>query len=163
MCRTMRLISLYPRRARYRVATVCIDATYDFTDARFRPVQMKRARRPASGSEDEERGIILWFHWCTWVALPHAATASAHVCFVPPICLVCTLEDLYSRFICHLRLAAIRRGNVPRNVCAIMTFVPAVCSAARDINPSIYALTVNRIKHILFSFLSQDTDWLWVK
>lgn len=111
MCRTVRLISLYTRCTRHRAlhssVAVCIGATYGLAGARFRPVQMKRARRPASGSEDEERGIILWFHWCTWVALPRAATASAHVCFVPPICLVCTLEDLYSRFICHSRPAAI--------------------------------------------------------
>jgi hypothetical protein len=81
---------------------------------------------PASGSEDEERGIILWFHWCTWVALPRAATATAHVRFVPPICLVCTLEDLYSRFICHLRPAALYAEAMFHAIFAIMTFVLAI-------------------------------------
>lgn len=52
------------------------------------------------------------------VTAPYGATVlgrAQHVCFVPPICLVCTLEDLYSRFIRHLRPLSGRRAPRQRS------------------------------------------------
>jgi len=76
--------------------------------ARSRLVQDEREELPRGDSEHEQRGIMLWFHWCTpeRVALPRTgARRRARPLCVPPICLICTAEDLYPRFIRRLRPA----------------------------------------------------------
>jgi len=63
---------------------------------------------PRGDSKHEQRGIMLWFHCRTpeRVALPRTgARRRARPLCVPPICLACTAQDLYPRFIRRLRPA----------------------------------------------------------